>query len=142
MERRPVSLRSARLIWIVSLAFVAVVVSFAEFLGGASGNQLGWSQLTVAAMGIWSAWSGYSLRRKLMLRATTAMSEGAADAGGRKWSAAQLIGIASAVGVVLWGFVADVILKCPRLLGGVLYVAGVVILVLYRPTNPPITASS
>ncbi len=142
MDRRPLSLRSARMIWIVSLAFAAVVVCFAEFLSGAPDNQFGWSQWTVAALGIWSAWSGYSLRRKLMLRAAKAMSDGATDAGGRRWSAAQLIGIASAVSVVLWGFIADMILKSPRLLGGLLYAAGVVILVLYRPTNPPITTSS
>lgn len=130
------------MIWIVSLAFAAVVVCLAEFVSGAAGSQFRWSQWTVAALGIWSAWSGYSLKHKLMLRAAKAMRGGAADAGGRGWSAAQLIGIASAVSVVLWGFVADVILQSPRLLGGLLYATGVVILVLYRPTNLTITAPS
>jgi hypothetical protein len=72
MRHKPLSLRSARMIWIVSLVFAVMVVCFAEFLGGTPENEFGWSQWSVAALGIWSAWSGYSIRRKLTTRALAA----------------------------------------------------------------------
>ncbi|HUX43531.1 MAG TPA: hypothetical protein VMV57_02155 [Terracidiphilus sp.] len=142
MKRKRLSLRSLRMIWVVSLVYAAVVVCFAEFMSGASKNQFAWPQWSVAALGIWTAWSGYSLRRKFMMLAARSFSAGATDTGGRRWSVAQLFGIASAESVVLWGLIADMVLKSPRFLGGFLYAAGMIILILYRPTNPPTTASS
>jgi hypothetical protein len=142
MARKPLSLHSARTLWTVSLALVVVFFCVAEYFRGASSHQFGGPQWFVAALGVWSAWGGHSLRRKLMINAARATNKGNEDVGCRKWSAAQAVGIASAVGVVLWGVVADLTLQSPMWLGALLYAAGALLLILYRPQAPSIPTSS
>jgi len=56
----------------------------------------------------------------------------------RKWSAAQVVALMSAHGVVLWGVVARMVVGCPRWFAALFYVAGVVLLILWKPGKQPV----
>lgn len=136
MAGRPLSIRSAWMIWTVSLVFAAVCVSLSEFLRGRSESQFGIWQWALVALGVWIVSSAYRFRRKCALRSAEAASRGAMDLAGRKRSAAQLFGLMSAINVVICGVLADLVLHSPVWFGASFYAVGVGQLLWYRPATP------
>jgi len=132
-ERKPLSPPKLQMFWAGAYVLVLVYVWIAETFGKAfSGSITPW-HWAVALLGIWSVWGGHSVRRKLIANATAESSGGKQLVASRKWSAAQLVALISAHGVVLWGVVAKMVLGCPRWFAGLFYITGIVLLTVWRP---------
>jgi hypothetical protein len=130
MDTKPLSFRQLQLVWLIALVLVPLYVLITETYAVPHGRVLTSWHWGIAALGLWAAWGGYSVRTKLMARAT-AESSGAKAA--KKWSAAQLVGLMSGQGVVLWGIVAKLVLGSPRWFSACFYVAGTALLIVWRP---------
>lgn len=136
MRRRPLSIRSAWTLWFLSLAFAGICVSVSEVFRRNQDGQIGVWHWALAVLGLWIVSSGYRFRRKLMLSSAKAASTGRLDTALMRWSAAQLFSFMSGINLVVCGSLADLSLHSPVWFGAAFYTAGVVLLLLYRPTSP------
>jgi hypothetical protein len=117
---------------------VLLYVWIGEFFGKTFDGHFTWRHWAVAALGAWSAAGGYSFRRKLLARAAAAASGGKEQLANRTWSVAGVGSVGSAHGVVLWGVIGRMVLRSPRWFCYLFYVTGIVLLLIYKPSKPPV----
>jgi hypothetical protein len=79
---------------------------------------------------------GISVRRKLVVRATAQSNAADPAAPLNAWTAAQLVGIISAEGVVIWGLVSNIVIASPQWLSDAFFALGVLLLFKFMPTKP------
>ena len=137
MSSEPLSFKQVQTFWGVALAFAIICVLVGEFVFVQNGiaGRLDWRHWAIAGLAAWSAEGGRYIRRKLMIHASKEVREGNGLEAGRKQSAAQVLGFASAIGVVMWGLVVNRTVGSPRWFDSIFYIAGVVILIAYKPSR-------
>lgn len=136
-DRKPLSTRQLRVLWLATVVLTGIYALLAEKWSRTNNGLLTSKHWAIVALGAWTSWSGYSLRRKLVRRASAAASRGDELAASRKWSAAQLVAISSSQAVALWGLVASMSLGCPRWFYAMFFGTGLLLLILWRPMERP-----
>jgi hypothetical protein len=139
VQRKPLSLQRLQKVWWTAVLFAFFYISAAEtFAKPFHGGMRPWHWM-VGAIGVWCAWNGYSLPRKLLTQATAIANRGDEFGASSRWSAAQLLAIFIAHSVMLWGFFAQLIIGCPWWFSTVFYIAGIVLLAVWKPAKrfPP-----
>ena len=122
------------------LVLVPFYVRIAETKGRTFDGHITLWCWIIAALGMWSALGGYSVRRKMLALANAEANNGKEVVARRQWSAAQLAGLMSAHSVVLWGIVARMGAGCPRWYSITLYMTGAVLLIAWKLSIEPIPA--
>ncbi len=134
-DRKPLSIRQLRVLWVAVSALDAVFVWFAETHGKTIHRPLTIWHWIVILLAVWSAWGGYSLRRKLAAQGTSGANDQQELVFRRKWSAVQMAAMVAAQSIVLWGIVAKFVLASPNWFAVPFYVAGYLLFILWYPQS-------
>lgn len=101
-------LRLFQLAMIVSIPMFGWVAEMARHPGSSSWTLRQW---VVAALAFFDVLAGSSIRRQMLARAETALAKDASDPKALKqWESGQLLGMAFAESLVLWGLVVRMVL--------------------------------
>jgi hypothetical protein len=91
----------------------------------------------VTGLALWTAFGGFRLRRRIIGRSEKALAKNASDTKALKqWEAGQIIGLAFAEAIVLWGVVLRVVLSCALWQASLFYAAGLFLQLLWTPRMP------
>jgi hypothetical protein len=133
VQRKPLSPQRLQMVWWMAALFALFYISAAEmFAKPFQGGMTRWHWM-VGALGAWCAWNGYSLPHKMLTQATAKANRGDELGANRRWSAAQLLALCIAQGVMLWGFFARMVIGCPWWFSTAFYIAGIVLLAVWKP---------
>jgi hypothetical protein len=136
LDTKALSFRQLRAIWIALLVAAVVYIRIGETIKGPLNGQIKAWHWAIAALAAYGPIGAYIVRRKLMTQANALRASGNDLAAGRKWSAGQLVAIASSEAVVLWGLVARC-MGSPAWLAPSCYFVGIMLLICYRPRPWP-----
>jgi len=129
-------IRQIRVFWVACFAiaglYICVVVP--EITGKTKAVHITALHWVFAAMAAYCAVVWYIFRRKIMAQAAVETSRGNTAKAGKKWATAQLVALSSALAVVFDGGFARM-LAAPRLFAGALYLAGIVLLIRFKPAK-------
>lgn len=130
-------LSKLRLFHVAFIASVPLYVLFAENVRHrGNGNWTSWHWV-VAGLTLWTALGGFRLRRRIIGRSKEALAKDASNPKALKqWEAGQMIGMASAEAIVLWGVVLRVVLAGALWQASLFYAAGLFLLLLWTPRMP------
>jgi F0F1-type ATP synthase membrane subunit c/vacuolar-type H+-ATPase subunit K len=104
-------LRKLRLIQLALIAATLIFGSVAEFERGRGSSDWNLWHWFVMGLALWSVFGGFRLRHRLLLRYEQAAAKDDSNPKAlKKWEAGNLIGLASAESVVLWGVVVRMVL--------------------------------
>ena len=134
MGAAPLSFRQVQIVWGIALAFAAVCIVFGGFTRKAFHGGLDWRHGALVVAAAWSVSGAFSMRRRLLNRASLKARGGDASAA-KTWTAAQFIGIMAANSIVAWGLVADTVIGSPQWLSDAMYIAGVLLLFKFKPAK-------
>lgn len=132
-SRKPLSLTTLRLIWAAYALTIPILVEVGSHATGTPESRPGWGTGLLTASLLWSVWSLYRFRTKLMKRAAQRAVDGDSVGGARSWATGHFVRIASAESIVCWGLLAHVILHSPAWVSMTFYCAGGTLLLLYWP---------
>jgi hypothetical protein len=128
------SLRTARIIWLCfllaacSFIWIAHVMPQSRTPKPTPAPTFKWILAAVAVADILAIGA---IRRNLLGQSQEKLGRGEATAARAGWSAALMLGFASAMSIVLFGFVLSIL--APGWFGAIFYVAGLLLLVSYWP---------
>jgi hypothetical protein len=141
MTLTPLSFSQVQVIWALQLAFALVCIAAGEYLRKGFDVAVNWQHGLIVALGLWSAAGGFSYRRKSIVRSAEAARNGDSSRATRHWSVGELYAFSSAVSVVGWGLVANLVVGSPRWLDAGFHVLGIGLLLAYKPTKPAFVTS-
>jgi hypothetical protein len=96
----------------------------------------------VAAFALSVIFWGASIRRRMLARAEAALAKDASDSKAlRRWESGQILGMAYAESLVLWGLVVRMILGGAFWQASLFYASGFVLLLFWTPRLPSGLAS-
>ena len=131
---RGMTLQTARIMWIAFLCSACAIIAVAHRVktNGAPlpAASFVWS---IAAVAAWDIVVIGLIRRRQLLKADDLNKRGETEAGQKSWALAQLLGFAGGESIVLFGFLLSTMSARPEWLSTIFYVAGLLILVAYRP---------
>ncbi len=136
------TLKKVRLIW------ACFAMSFVLFAWTASLPSVvpvqrpSWGVGILALFAVYSAWSLYRIRRKILSRASRKAAEGDPAAAARFASAAYLFSFMSAESTMVCGVLAQLGLHAPSPVSWSFYLAGATLLLLYWPAKPAATRAA
>jgi hypothetical protein len=129
------SLQAARIMWLVFLCAAGGIIVLAHMTRRSQPPTAPapvFSRLIAAVAAVDIVVIGL-IRRSLLQKSQEQVQRGDAAAGQINWSKAQALGFASGMSIVLFGFVVGMVGARPEWLSTAFYVAGLLILVAYRP---------
>jgi hypothetical protein len=134
---KPLALEAARFVWAAFLCSACGIMAISRILKPqphpAPPASFGWALVAVAAVDI--VFFGL-LRRNILARSQQQAMQGDSTAAQASWSVAQLLGMAAAESIVLFGFVLSVLHTRPSWLHVAFYAVGLLLLVSYLPQRP------
>lgn len=128
------SFRQVRLVWVAAIGFAAACIAFGGFTKKAFHGGLDWRHGALVVLAAWSVSGAFSMRRRLLNRASL-KARGGDPSAAKTWTAAQLMSIMFAQSIVLWGLVANSVIGSPEWLSDGLYVLGMLLLFKFLPSN-------
>jgi F0F1-type ATP synthase membrane subunit c/vacuolar-type H+-ATPase subunit K len=141
-EMKP-KLKKLRLIQLAMIAVIPIFGWVAEFGRGRGSRDWNLGHWFVTGLALWSAFGGFRLRHRLLLRSEQAAAKDASNPKALKqWEAGNLIGLASAESVVLWGLVVRMVLGGALWQASFFYAVGLLLLLLWTPRMPITTPAS
>jgi F0F1-type ATP synthase membrane subunit c/vacuolar-type H+-ATPase subunit K len=130
-------LRKLRLIQFVMIAAIPMYGWIAESVLGRGSNDWTVWHWVMAALAVYAGVVGFFFRRKLMRRAEEVLANDASNPTAiKQWRAGQLVAMACAEGVVLWGVVVRFILGGALWQASLFYASGFFLLLLWTPMMP------
>ena len=128
------TLQAARVMWVAFLcsacAIIAVALRLKTHAAPLPAASFVWS---IAAVGVLDIVVLGIIRRSQMVKADDLNKRGETEAGQKSWALAQLLGFAGGESIVLFGFLLSTMGARPEWFSVAFYVAGLLILVTYRP---------
>lgn len=128
-------LRTARIVWVAFLIWACGIILFAHRVQAPRSQPVPPSAvnegIAVAAIADLALF-GF-LRRKLLERSRGQLADGESDLAPRAWMSAQMLGFASAMSIVLFGFVLHILGARPPWFSIAFFIAGLLNLAVYRP---------
>jgi F0F1-type ATP synthase membrane subunit c/vacuolar-type H+-ATPase subunit K len=130
-------LSKLRLFHVAFIASVPLYGWFAENIRHrGSSNWTSWHWV-VTGLALCVALAGFRLRRRIIGRSEKALAKDASDPKALKqWEAGQLIGLAFAENIALWGVLLRVVLAGALWEASLFYAAGLFLLLLWTPQMP------
>lgn len=128
MARKPLTDRQLRWIYLAMLVAVPFYIGFGEWAEKPSA-ETGWETWLVVGLALWAAYSGFRMYRIVLRRAATRPEAERVKARG----VAQLARLACAEAIVLWGYVARIVVHGPTWVAFGLYGLGIFLLIAWRP---------
>jgi hypothetical protein len=130
--------RKVRLIqWALLLAWIA------EIGRGSGSSNWTWRHWLVIGLCIWSVSGAFRLRSRLLRRSKENLINNAAVAkAAKQWEAGQVISLAMAEGVALWGLVIRIVFHGTFPQASIFYLMAVLLLLFWTPRMPSRTAST
>ena len=131
------TLQTARLIWVAFLFAACGIAFIARILTPppqpTPAAALSWILAAIGAVDI-----GFigALRGKILARSEEQSMRGEKAAAQAAWTVAQLLGFASAMSIVLFGFVVKMLDARPPWSSAAFFVVGLLLLVGYSPRSP------
>jgi MFS family permease len=132
--------QAARIMWVAFLCAASGIIALAHFVPRPQSQPIpapafiyaitGVAMADLAILGI--------VRRNLLERSRTLSERGEATAGQAAWAVAQTLGLASAMSIVLFGFVLHTLGARPAWISTAFFVAGLLLMAAYRPQLPEI----
>ena len=98
-------------------------------------SVLEWWDLAVLAMAVYSLWTAYWFRRKWPTH--VGKSRRVRLTPEKRWFTIQLVSLAAAQSIVLWGFFARIGLRSPAWITYLLYGIGILHLLIFEPSDRP-----
>jgi hypothetical protein len=130
-------LSKLRLFHVAFIASVPLYVWFAENIQPRCDSNWTSRHWAVTGLAVWTAFGGFRLRRRIIGRSEKALAKNASDTKALKqWEAGQIIGLAFAEAIVLWGVVLRVVLSCALWQTSLFYAAGLFLQLLWTPRMP------
>jgi hypothetical protein len=136
-------LRKVRLIQTVLIVLIPIFGFVAE-IGRASGSS-NWTlrHWLVTGVALYAALLGFRFRYRMTRRSGEALAKDASNLKAlRQWEVANLIGLAMANCVALWGLVIRMVLGGTLWQASLFYAAGLFLLLLFTPRLPMTPASN
>jgi hypothetical protein len=132
------SLQGARIIWLTFLCAACGFILVAHLLHRPQGQVIpppgiSWALAAVGAVEI--VFFG-TFRRSLLARSRNKAQEGDTGRAQAIWAMAQVYGFASALSIVLFGFVLSMVGAPPPWMSAAFFVAGLINIAVYRPQLP------
>jgi hypothetical protein len=137
------ALKKARLIQWAMLATIPLLAAVAEIAGKSGSGAWTLWHLVAIGMATWSATGAFLLRNKLVSRSVEKLMINPADAkAARQWEVGQIISLAMAEGVAMWGLALRMALGGTLAQAGIFYAVSLFLLVLWTPRMPEMTGSA
>jgi len=134
---KPLTLEIARFLWAAFLCSACGIIAISRILKpqphAAPSASFGWALVVVAAVDI--VFFGL-IRRNILAKSRQQAMQGDSTAAQASWSVAQLLGLAAAESIVLFGFVLSVLHGRPSWIRVALFAVGLLLMVSYFPQRP------
>ena len=143
MSQMKPKLKKLRLIQLAMIAVIPIFGWVAEFRRDSGNNDWTLRHWLAAGLALWSAFGGFRHRHRLLFRSEQAAAKDASNPKALKqWEAGNLIGLASAESLVLWGLVVRMVLGGALWQASFFYAVGLFLLLLWTPRIPITTPAS
>lgn len=127
-------LRLFQFAMIASIPMFGWVAEMARHPGSNSWTLWHW---VVTAVALWIVYVGSSFRRRMLARATAALAKDASDPKAiKQWEAGQVVGMAFAENIVLWGLLVRMVLGGALWQASMFYSVGLILLLYWTPRLP------
>ena len=137
MSELKASVRKLRLFQFAMIAAVPILAGVAEIARHPGSNSWTLWHWVIAAVALSSVFSGSNLRRQMLARAATALARDASDPKALKqWEAGQMVGLAFAENVALWGLLVRVVLGGALWQASLFYSLSLILLLYWSPRLP------
>lgn len=142
MPARSPVVRKVQVIQWSLIGSILVFAVVAELVCGRGSNDWTLRHWVVAGLAVWAAWSGSSLRNRLLRRSRETLAKDPVNPKGLKqWEAGSIIGFAMAAAVAIWGLAVRFVLGGSLWQASLFYAAGIFLLLLWTPRMPAATLS-
>jgi len=137
------ALKKARLIQWAMLATIPLLAAVAEIAGKSGSGAWTLPQFILLGVAIWSAAGAFLLRNQLVSRSVEKLMINPADTNAaRQWEVGQIISLAMAEGIAMWGLVIRLGLGGTLTQAAIFYAVSLFLLVLWTPRMPEMTGST
>jgi len=134
------ALKKARLIQWAMLATIPLLAAVAEIAGRSGSGAWKLPHFIVLGVAVWSAAGAFLLRNQFVSRSVDKLMINPADTkAARQWEVGQIISLAMAEGVAMWGVVLRLGLGGTLAQAGIFYAVSLFLLVLWTPRLPEMT---
>jgi F0F1-type ATP synthase membrane subunit c/vacuolar-type H+-ATPase subunit K len=140
LKARLGKVRLFQLAMIASIPMFGRVAEMGRPLGGGRWTLWHWA---VAALALSAVLWGASMRGRVIVSSEKALARDACDPKAlRRWESGQILGMAFAESIVLWGLVVRTVLGGALWQASVFYAAGFILLLFWTPRMPSGLASN
>ena len=105
--------------------------------GSPGSNNWTWQHWLVTGFALWAVWGAFRFRRRMLNRSKRTLAKDASDPrAAQQWQAGQIVGLAAAENIALWGFLVRVAVGGALGRASLFYAASLALLLLWTPRLP------
>jgi hypothetical protein len=141
-HRMESAFKKVRLIQWALLAAIPLIAWVAEIGRGSGSGDWTWRHWLAMGLAVWSVSGAFRLRSLTVRRSKEKLMSDATDVkAARQWEVGQIISLAMAEGVALWGLVIRMVFHGTLWQASIFYAMAVFLLLLFTPRMPSGAAS-
>lgn len=140
MKSKVGKLRLIQSVYIVTIPLFGWIAESTRGRGSSDWTLWHW---VLTGLALWAALGGFRIRPRLIRRAEEALAKDASNPKAlRQWQAGQILGMAFAEAIVLYGVVVRMVLDGALWQASLFYAVGLLLMLLWTPRMPTTPASN